>query len=302
MNYILYNPRSHSDNNDLNIIPNKDKLEKMGAHQISLLDINVREFCESLTKKDKVLVCGGDGTLHHFANNTHGIKFPCPVFLVRSGTGNDFLNDIGQGTAEKLLDVRKYITSLPEFEINGEKRLFINGVGIGIDGAVCQGVEEYKKRTGKKANYTSIALKLLAYEYKRPSATVVIDGVVHHFSDVWMASAMHGKFFGGGMMIAPTQNRNSGKLSVMVMHGGSRPKILSIFPSVFKGEHIKHKKIVKIFECDEVTVTFDTPTAFQADGEVTTGVISYTARSANLVRVSELLNAAKAEEVTSSSK
>lgn len=300
MNYILYNPRSHSDNNDLNIIPGKDKLEKMGARQISLLDIDVRVFCESLTKKDKVLICGGDGTLHHFVNNTRGIKYVCPIFLVRSGTGNDFLNDIGQETPEKLLDVRKYISHLPEFEINGKKKLFINGVGMGIDGAVCEGVEEYKKKTGKKANYTSIALKLLAYKYKRPSATVVIDGEVHHYHNVWMASAMQGKFFGGGMMIAPTQNRKTGKLSVMVMHGGSRPKILSIFPSVFNGGHIKHKEFVEIFECDEVKVTFDSPASLQADGEVFTGVTTYSARSANIVRLSDTFEMAEKSEAYSS--
>lgn len=296
MNYILYNPKSHSDNNDLNIIPNKDKLEKMGAQQISLLDINVRKFCTSLTKKDKVLICGGDGTLHHFVNNTRGIKFPCPMFLVRSGTGNDFLNDIGQENPDKLLDVRKYISSLPEFEANGRKRLFINGVGMGIDGAVCEKVEEFKKRTGKPASYTAIALQLLAYKYKRPAATVVVDGKSYHYHDVWMVAAMQGKFFGGGMMVAPTQSRSSGKLSVMVMHGGSRPKILSVFPSIFKGMHIKHKDIVEIFECDEVTVTFDTPAALQADGEVMTGVTTYSARSSNLVRISEMLRSEKESE------
>ena len=297
MNYILYNPKSHSDNNDLNIIPGKEKLEKMGAQQISLLDIDIRDFCRALTKKDKVLICGGDGTLHHFVNDTRGISFPCPIFLVRSGTGNDFLNDIGQENPEKLLDVRKYISALPEFEVNGEERLFINGVGMGIDGAVCESVEEFKRRTGKKANYTSIALKLLAYKYKRPSATVIIDGKSYHYHDVWMASAMHGKFFGGGMMIAPTQNRNSGKLSVMIMHGGSRAKILSIFPSVFKGGHIKHKEIVEIFECDEVKVIFETPASLQADGEVVTGVTTYSARSANLVKVSHMLEADGAESL-----
>lgn len=298
MNYILYNPKSHSDNNDLNIIPGKEKLEKMGAKQISLLDINIREFCIALTKKDKVLICGGDGTLHHFVNDTRGISFPCPIFLVRSGTGNDFLNDIGQENPEKLLDVRKYIESLPEFEVNGEKRLFINGVGMGIDGAVCEGVEEYKKKTGKKANYTAIALQLLAYKYKCPSATVIIDGKEYRYDDIWMACSMHGKFFGGGMMIAPTQNRNNGKLTVMIMHGGTRPRILSIFSTVFKGKHLKYKDIIDVYECDEVEVKFDAPSSLQADGEVVTGVTTYSARSANLVKVSTMLDHDVAEEAT----
>ena len=283
MNYILYNPKSNSEHNDLNIIPGKEELERRGAKQISLLDVDINEFCGTLTESDRVLICGGDGTLHHFVNNTRGITFPCPVSIVRSGTGNDFLNDIGQTKPDELFDVREYISFLPEVEVDGETRLFINGVGMGIDGAVCDGVEQYKAKTGKKANYTAIALKLLAYKYKRPSATVVVDGVEHRFTDVWMASAMHGRFFGGGMMISPTQDRTSGKLSLMVMHGGARPKILTIFPKVFKGGHIKHKDIVEIFVCDEVTVTYDIPIAFQADGETKSNMLTYTARSARLV-------------------
>ncbi len=283
MNYILYNPRSNSEHNDLNIIPGKEELERRGVRQISLIELDTREFFKTLTESDRVLICGGDGTLHHFINNIRGLDMPCPIYVIRSGTGNDFLNDIGQIGTEELTDIRKYIRSLPEVEIDGEKRVFINGVGIGIDGAVCDRVEKYKKSTGKKANYTAIALKELAYRYKCPNATVTIDGVTHHFKDVWMASAMQGKFFGGGMMIAPTQNRESGKLSVMVMHGGSRPKILTVFPSVFKGKHLKYKDIIEVFECDEVTVRFEIPTAFQADGETRSEMTTYTARSASLL-------------------
>ncbi len=287
MNYILYNPKSNSENNDLNIIPGKEELERRGARQINLLEVDVRDFLDALMPEDKLYLCGGDGTLHHFVNNVRGFEFSCPVYVIRSGTGNDFLNDIGQTAPNALIDVREYISSLPEVEVDGEKRLFINGIGMGIDGAVCDGVEKYKAKTGKKANYTAIALKLLAYKYKRPSASVTVDGVTHNFTDVWMASAMHGRFFGGGMNISPTQDRRSGKLSVMVMHGGSRPKVLTIFPGVFKGTHIKHKEIVEIFECDEVTVKFDIPIAFQADGEVKSDMITYTARSANLVKKME---------------
>ena len=36
MNYILFNPKSHSEHNDLNIVPGKAKLEQHGLKQISL--------------------------------------------------------------------------------------------------------------------------------------------------------------------------------------------------------------------------------------------------------------------------
>ena len=117
-------------------------------------------------------------------------------------------------------------------------------------------------------------------KYKRPNCRAVIDGVEYTYEKMWIASAMKGKYYGGGMMVAPTQDRHSGKLGAMMFHGGARPKILTVLPTIYKGEHVKFKKIVEMFECEEMYVEFDVPTALQIDGEVVSGVVSYTARTA----------------------
>ena len=278
MNYILYNPKSNNENNDLNIIHGAANLEDIGVAKICLLDLDVAEFCKKLTEADRVMICGGDGTLHHFANNTYDIDFPCPVYALRSGTGNDFLNDLGQTDNENLVDIREHIKNLPLVEVNGQRRRFINGVGLGIDGRVCAEVEKAKKKTDKKVSYTPIAVKLLAYAFKRPNARVTVDGEVHEYTDLWMAGTMKGKYFGGGMMVAPQQDRTSGKVSVMVMHGGSRIKTLAVFTKIFKGTHIKHTEMIDIFEGQEIEVDFDTPSDMQIDGETVRGVIRYVVR------------------------
>ena len=69
MNYILYNPKANNENNDLNIIPGAEQLERMGVRKINLIGLDVPAFCAELSESDRVLICGGDGTLHHFANN-----------------------------------------------------------------------------------------------------------------------------------------------------------------------------------------------------------------------------------------
>ncbi len=279
MNYILYNPKANNENNDLNIISESADPERVGFKKLNLLEIeaDVPAFFGGLKSGDRVLICGGDGTLHHFANNTYGIEFPCPIFALRSGTGNDFLNDIGEADNEHLVDISGYLKDLPVVEVNGIRRRFINGVGLGVDGAVCRGVEEFKRKTNKKkANYTTIALKELAYKYQRPNAKLIVDGVVHEYTDVWAMSTMKGKYYGGGMMIAPGQDRNSGKLSVMAMHSGSRAKALSAFLGVFKGTHVKNTDLVEIYEGYEITVEFDRPSDMQVDGEVYTDVLRYT--------------------------
>ena len=120
MIYILYNPKANNENNDLNIIHGAVELESLGVTKINLLGLDVADFCAKLNHNDRVLICGGDGTLHHFANNAYGIEFPCPVCALRSGTGNDFLNDIGQMDSEKQIDIREYLKDLPLVTVNGE--------------------------------------------------------------------------------------------------------------------------------------------------------------------------------------
>ena len=67
---------------------------------------------------------------------------------------------------------------------------------------------------------------------------------------------MNGRFYGGGMMTAPQQDRNNpeGKLSVVVMHGSGKLKTLMVFPSIFKGEHISHTEMVEVLTGKEITV------------------------------------------------
>ena len=274
MNYILYNPKANNENNDLNIINVSE--EGVSVKKISLIDLDVPEFFAGLSENDKVYICGGDGTLCRFANNSYGLEMPCPIYVIRSGTGNDFLNDIGQGKNDAPKDIRRYLCDLPLVKVNGQSVRCINGAGLGVDGAVCNGVEEFKKKTNKKkANYTVIALKELGYKYKRPNAKLTVDGQVYEYSEVWAMSTMKGRFYGGGMMVAPLQDRESGKVSVMAMHGGSRLKTLAVFTKIKNGGHAAHTEMVEIIEGYEISVEFDKPCYLQIDGEVYADVSSY---------------------------
>lgn len=277
MNYLLFNPKSNNSNNDINVVD-----RSMGERElvkINLLDIDVKEFIRSVNDKDNVFLCGGDGTISRFANNTYGFDIPCPVYIIRSGTGNDFCRDI-DAPEMRSPDVREYFKNLPVVSINGKDMRFINGIGYGVDGVVCEEADKLKERTDKKINYLMIAMQLILYKYKRPDARVIIDGVEMHYKKVWIASAMKGRFYGGGMMVAPNQDRTSGKLGGMIFHGGTRAKVLSVLPTIYKGEHVRYKKIVDMYECDDIYVEYSIPTALQIDGETVVGVTSYRARTA----------------------
>ena len=229
----------------------------------------------SKTDSDRIILAGGDGTINRLANALGDNDPPCDIDYAPTGSGNDFAKDIG--SAEKLIKLNGYIKNLPTVTVNGETHKFINGIGYGIDGYCCEVGDEMKKHTDKPINYASIAIKGLLFHFKRPNATVTVDGQTASYKKVWLAPTMKGRYYGGGMMIAPDQDRNDadGKLSLVVLHKSGKLKTLMIFPSIFKGQHVKHGKIVSIIEGHEFTVKFDRPTALQIDGETVLGVTEY---------------------------
>ncbi len=272
MIYVLYNPKARNGKTCVDAVLGdrvKDKFE-----QIDLIGLDVPKFIAGLTTSDMVCLCGGDGTINHFANDAYGMDIPCPVYLAKGGTGNDFFKDLD--ISEETVDLRPYIKKLPLVEVNGIKRRFINGIGFGVDGQVCEEADDLmEKKPGTVVNYTSLAIQILMFRYKTPHARVTVDGVEHEFDKTWIAATMKGRYYGGGMMVAPEQSRDGDDVSLMIMHGGSRIKILTIFPGIFKGEHINHHKYVDMFHAKEVKVEFDRPTALQIDGETVRGVTSY---------------------------
>lgn len=294
--YVLFNPLAGNSSceeysKNLNVLmPEKELIFR------SMADTDYREFFASIKAEDEVIICGGDGTLNRFVNDTRDITIDNPLLYYAAGSGNDFLHDLGMEKGAAPFDIRKYIQSLPEVTVNGKTSLFINAIGFGIDGYCCEvGDEVRKKSGGKPVNYTGIAIKGLLYDFKPCGATVTIDGEERRYKKVWIAPAMHGRYYGGGMIAAPSQDRLSsdGTLSLVVWHDSAKLKTLMIFPSIFKGEHIKHTECIDIIKGHEITVKFDKPCALQIDGETVLGVTEYSVKSA--ARVRELQTASNAE-------
>ena len=234
-------------------------------------------FFAGLSEEDEVIVCGGDGTLNRFVNETAGVEIKNKLYYYACGSGNDFLRDM-KDPSEKLVELNQFIENLPVASVNGKEYRFLNNVGFGIDGYCCEVGDKLRGQSDKPVNYTGIAIKGLLFHYKPTNATVIVDGKEYYFKKVWLAPTMNGRFYGGGMMATPEQDRKGEKLSVMLFHGSGRLKTLMIFPSIFKGEHVKKTKYVTVLTGNEITVKFDGPRAVQVDGETVLGVTEYTAK------------------------
>jgi diacylglycerol kinase family enzyme len=276
--YIVYNPLSCSGEG-------KAHAEKAASFykdaEVIFKDICATTYGDIFAEaapEDKVIICGGDGTLNHFVNDTKDVSFTNSIFYFATGTGNDFLRDIEGVQDEAPICIDKYIKNLPEVSVQGKKYRFLNGMGYGIDGYCCEMGDKMRAQKKEKINYTAIAIKGLLFHYKPANATVIVDGKEYNYKKVWIAPTMKGRFYGGGMMPCPKQDRLSedGTVSVMLFHGTGKISTLMIFPSLFKGEHVKHTKHVTVHTGKKITVRFDSPRPAQVDGETVTGVTEYT--------------------------
>ncbi len=278
---VLFNPLSGNVNAD--DIGNRIGAVLDGAeavfYDITKID-DIKSFVSKIKKDENLLLVGGDGTLNRFVNDTDGLNVK-NVWYFAAGNGNDFWTDIGHQKGDKPICIDQYLENLPVVTVNGKSYKFINGVGYGIDGYCCE-VGDKLKAEGKPVNYTSIAIKGLLFHYKPCGATVTVDGKTRSFKKVWIAPAMNGRYYGGGMIPTPAQDRMNEKrtLSVCLMYGKGKLKTLMAFPSIFKGEHVKKTNMVAVISGSEITVKFERPTALQIDGETILGVTEYTATAA----------------------
>ncbi len=278
MEYVLFNELSNNKAAKAAIEEYTKSLTKP-YKTINVIGLNYSSFLSELRPEDTITLIGGDGTLNHFINDVDTDKLENELWYYPAGSGNDFMNDVA-GKDAKLIQINKYVKNLPTVTINGETKKFINGIGYGIDGWCCEEGDRLRAKSDKPVNYTSIAIKGLLFKFKRVTATVKVDGETRVFKHCWLAPAMHGRFYGGGMMVAPEQDRlnTEGKLTTVVYCGVSKLGSLIAFPDIFKGQLQKHKRKCTTLVGHEIEVSFDRPCALQIDGETVLGVTSYKAR------------------------
>ena len=275
--YILFNPFSGNNKGKAQAEVLKDFYKDREIEFTDMTKVDYKDFFAKLAGDDEIVICGGDGTLNHFINDVDGIELKNNIYMFPTGSGNDFLLDIGFKDAKEPVLINKYLTNLPYVIVNGKKAKFINGIGFGIDGYCCEVADKMKEKSDKDINYSSIAIKGLLYGFDRPNAEIEYDGKKIKLDYVWLAGTMKGRYYGGGMCSAPHQDRlaEDRTVSLTVFHAKSRIKTLMLFPKIFEGKHILKPEIAQEFKAHDVHVKFDRPTALQIDGETVVGVTEY---------------------------
>jgi diacylglycerol kinase (ATP) len=218
---------------------------------------------ENFNQFTDVWIIGGDGTLNYFFNKYPGIRLPLVVF--NGGTGND-VHSLLYKTKNFDEQLQVALTAAPKPVDAGRcnEKYFINGVGIGFEGAVAKSLTgKKKKKPGKAAFMGTILRKVFFYSSKKYKT---ISNEYNIESENLLISVMNGHRTGGGFHIAPSSAIDDGLLDVVMVDKLHPFLRLRWLPVIEKGKHLD-LSFIKHFRTKKLVITSEKPMDAHLDGE-----------------------------------
>jgi diacylglycerol kinase (ATP) len=229
----------------------------------SLADI-VETIKKNLDNYTNFISVGGDGTIHCIANalvNT-GKNMGC----IPMGSGNDIARNLNIPLEmEAACQVLKscHVKKIDMGLINS-KYYYLAVSGAGFDSVVNDLANNTRFPIKGPAKYSYAVYKTLL-TYRSKKFHIKYDGTDRTVDAMFLVVGNMASY-GGGMKITPNADPEDGILDVCIIKRMSKLHFIKIFPSVFKGEHIKDS-FVEYFRAENVEINSDYNFSVFADGE-----------------------------------
>jgi YegS/Rv2252/BmrU family lipid kinase len=219
---------------------------------------------------DGVVACGGDGTVFECVNglfaNSAGPVVPMGVLPL--GTGNSFSRDLGLRTGQfrealefiaggetRKVDVGHCRTNAGEFH-------FLNILGVGFVSDVT--ATAMRLKSFGSAAYTLGVLYRTARLATFPAH--IESGDRSGRRDATFIEISNSRYTADFLM-APEAKIDDGLLDVTVLGKISRRRLLRLFPTVFRGEHVRYDE-VESFQTRRIRIGSQLPHPLTPDGEI----------------------------------
>lgn len=202
-------------------------------------------------------VVGGDGTINEVAQSyidERGEPRPGPdLALIPAGTGGDFRKTFG--LEDNVVEaVRRLATATPRAIDLGvaeltnhtgiaETHAFINITSFGIGGLVDRLVNESPKWLGGRASFLLGTLRA-SVAYKNLAVSLRVDGKVCLEAPVVNVAICNGRYFGGGMKIAPDADPSDGLFDVVALYDLTRAQGIGLALRTYRGSHVGQPGVV----------------------------------------------------------
>ena len=199
-----------------------------------------------------IVSVGGDGTnnevVNGFFDDTGAPLAGQPrLALVPSGTGGDFRRTLG--LKEHVRDVLAQLSQpvprpcdvgrLRFTRPDGETavRMFLNIASFGLPGQVDAVVNQSSKALGAKASFISGTLRAFV-TYRAPKVEIIVDDGPPVVEQIALVAVANGRYFGGGMQIAPDARIDDGVFDIVQVLETSKWFWLKNAARVYAGTHV----------------------------------------------------------------
>jgi diacylglycerol kinase (ATP) len=212
-----------------------------------------------------LIAVGGDGLVNLCLQLV--AEKPICLGVIPAGTGNDFARATGFNgkSVEEIFSIfsrsKPVKIDLGKAVSADESKWFVQVLSTGFDAIVNSLANKMTWPRGK-SKYT-IATILILSRFKSIPYMVEIDGRIFEQNAMLLAVA-NGESYGGGMRICPGASNSDGIFDVLIVRPVTKIVLLTIFPKVFKGNHIPHPKI-DVYKGKYIKIS--SPTVAYADGE-----------------------------------
>ncbi len=226
-----------------------------------------------------VVAVGGDGTINEVVNGffeSEKVLNPdAALGVIPQGTGGDFRKTFGwsldSDEAIKRLRVAKTRPlDLGQLEFQGHDgktytRYFANICSFGVSGLVDEEVNKTTKVLGGKVSFMLGSLKALS-KYRDQRVRLVFDEHPSEELSVTTLSVANGKFFGGGMKVAPDADVGDGIFDITIWSGYGLSDFVLRSQGVYSGEHVNWKG-TRVLRAKRVRAESDEKVLIDCDGE-----------------------------------
>ncbi len=201
----------------------------------------------------EIVAVGGDGTINEAVNgffDANGPISPDAAFgYVTSGTGGDFRKSFGIAAGADAGVARLKTAALKTIDVgrvscltrDGEPtvRYFANIASFGLSGTVVDSVNRAriaKLFGGAFAFAFHSAVDMLAYRDR--TVRIIVDNSYDEIVSISTLAVANGRFFGGGMKVAPGAVVDDGLFDVVVMGSAPKGEALKDMKLIYTGEHV----------------------------------------------------------------
>ena len=217
---------------------------------------------------DGMCAIGGDGTMFELINGMlkREDKEKIPIGLIAGGTGNSFMHDINcldpKSSVKKI--IKGDIRSIDIAKVNADGKIYysfnIIGWGLAVDAGIL--AERLRWLGGFRYNFASI-IEVIRGKKRLAELTLDNEKINSDFVFIIACNTMH---TGKGMKMAPYSIMDDGKIDLVIVKKAPKLKLLSLFPKLFSGDHVK-SSLVEYRQVEKFSIYPKDESLLNIDGE-----------------------------------